>query len=413
MPYRCRDCKSYFSLKTNTPMQDSKLPLRLWAWAIYLEMTSLKGVSSMKLHRDLGIRQASAWHMLHRIREAFMDVAHEFEGPVEVDEAYFGGLERNKHARKRRGEGRGPSGKTPVAGIRDRKTRRMAAKVLNDTTKASLREFADAHRRPGVKTYTDESRSYDGMENRERRAPFGGRVRARHGAHERRGVVLGDAEAGAQGRVPQFEREALAALREPVRRSPQRQGHGHAGANAARLGGHGRPSADVPRSHNRSLNGNVGLLRRIFKITRNSIVDDSQAPPAVEVSIEENIPGHGMAGIWRGRDTEIDIVTKGQQGPEQRQQQRPEQRQEQVMDDDAISHIVDELKQVAKTDGHVSRHEAVDVSNRISADGLSGTWMLKDRKLLWDTLIAAMSDDKFGDERVIAALCLVMRLNAE
>ena len=167
MPYRCRDCKSYFSLKTNTPMQDSKLPLRLWAWAIYLEMTSLKGVSSMKLHRDLGIRQASAWHMLHRIREAFMDVAHEFEGPVEVDESYFGGLERNKHARKRRGEGRGPSGKTPVAGIRDRKTRRVAAKVLNDTTKASLREFADAHRRPGVKTYTDESRSYDGMENRE------------------------------------------------------------------------------------------------------------------------------------------------------------------------------------------------------------------------------------------------------
>ncbi|WP_420636248.1 IS1595 family transposase [Candidatus Palauibacter sp.] len=167
MPYRCRDCKDYFSLKTNTPMQDSKLPLRLWAWAIYLEMTSLKGVSSMKLHRDLKVRQATAWYMLHRIREAFMDVAYQFEGPVEVDEAYFGGLEKNKHAKKKQRAGRGPVGKTPVAGMRDRKTKRVAAKVLDDTTHASLREFVDTHRKPGVKTYTDESRAYDGMENRE------------------------------------------------------------------------------------------------------------------------------------------------------------------------------------------------------------------------------------------------------
>jgi len=89
MPYRCRDCKRYFSLKTNTAMGESPLPLRHWAWAIYLEMTNLKGVSSMKLHRDLGIRQSSAWFMLHRIREAFADMAEEFSGPVEVDETNF------------------------------------------------------------------------------------------------------------------------------------------------------------------------------------------------------------------------------------------------------------------------------------------------------------------------------------
>ncbi len=94
MPYRCRDCGKYFSLKTGTAMEDSKLPLRLWAWAIYLEMTNLKGVSSVKLGRDLKIRQASAWFMLHRIREAFVDVAMVFEGPVEVDETYFGAVTR-------------------------------------------------------------------------------------------------------------------------------------------------------------------------------------------------------------------------------------------------------------------------------------------------------------------------------
>ena len=54
-PYRCTDCRGYFSVKTNTIMHKSQLPLRKWVFAIYLEMTSLKGVSSLKLHRDIGI----------------------------------------------------------------------------------------------------------------------------------------------------------------------------------------------------------------------------------------------------------------------------------------------------------------------------------------------------------------------
>ena len=133
MPYRCRDCRKYFSVKTGSAMESSKLPLRLWAWAIYLEMTSLKGVSSMKLHRDLNIRQATAWFMLHRIREAFADVRMVFAGPVEVDEAYFGGLERNKHESKKLRAGRGPVGKTAVVGMKDRITKRVAARVVDRT----------------------------------------------------------------------------------------------------------------------------------------------------------------------------------------------------------------------------------------------------------------------------------------
>ncbi len=102
MPYRCKGCKRYFSLKTGTAMEDSKLPLRLWAWAISFELISLKGMSSMKLHRDLGVRQATAWFMLHRIREAFADVALVFEGPIEVDETYFGGKRSNISTAKRK-----------------------------------------------------------------------------------------------------------------------------------------------------------------------------------------------------------------------------------------------------------------------------------------------------------------------
>ena len=41
----------------------------------------------MKLHRDLKITQKSAWHLAHRIREAWNSGdLEQFVGPVEVDE---------------------------------------------------------------------------------------------------------------------------------------------------------------------------------------------------------------------------------------------------------------------------------------------------------------------------------------
>ena len=52
-------------------MECSKLGFQIWAIAIFLIATNLKGISSMKLHRDLGITQKSAWFLAHRIRETF------------------------------------------------------------------------------------------------------------------------------------------------------------------------------------------------------------------------------------------------------------------------------------------------------------------------------------------------------
>ena len=102
MPYWCTDCRSYFSVKTGTAMQASKIPLRKWAIAIYFCLTNLKSVSSVKLHRDLGVSQATAWFMLHRIRQAWaIDDDDQFDGPVEVDESYFGGKRENMSFAKR------------------------------------------------------------------------------------------------------------------------------------------------------------------------------------------------------------------------------------------------------------------------------------------------------------------------
>ena len=168
MPYHCPDCRSYFSVRTGTAIAHSKVPLRKWAIAIYLELTSLKSVSSMKLHRDIGVSQPTAWFMLHRIREAWAAPGSDdpYSGPVEVDETYMGGKRKNMSNAKRKAladTGRGAVGKTAVVGIKDRKTNRMSARVLERTDKASLQGFVAKHAAPGATVYSDEAAAYQGL----------------------------------------------------------------------------------------------------------------------------------------------------------------------------------------------------------------------------------------------------------
>ena len=164
MPWRCRDCRKHFSVRTGTVMAESKLPLRKWAFAVYLCATSLKGVSSMKLHRDLNITQRSAWFLAHRIREAFEAEGGLFAGPVEVDETYMGGKRKNMPKAKRaRLNGRGAVGKVAVAGAKDRATKRVSAAVVPATDTPTLQGFVQARAEAGAKVYTDDARAYRGM----------------------------------------------------------------------------------------------------------------------------------------------------------------------------------------------------------------------------------------------------------
>ena len=162
MPFRCRACRKRFSVRSGTVMQHSNLGYQVWAMAIYLFMTSLKSVSSMKLHRDLNIAQNSAWHLSHRIRAALFQAGTGFAGPVEVDETYLGGKRKNMpNSVRKELTGRGPVGKTAVVGAKDRATNQVAAKAVPATDKQALQGFVQDHADRQATVYTDEARAYE------------------------------------------------------------------------------------------------------------------------------------------------------------------------------------------------------------------------------------------------------------
>ena len=162
MTHRCKDCRKWFSVRTGTCMESSRLGLQTWVIAVYLLNTSLKDQSSMKLHRDLGVTQKTAWHLAHRIREAWEDNGGLFSGPVEADETWIGGKRKNMPKAKRVAlTGRGAVGKTAVVGTKDRASNKVAARPVPATSAPYVAGFVAEKAELGATVYTDDASAYN------------------------------------------------------------------------------------------------------------------------------------------------------------------------------------------------------------------------------------------------------------
>lgn len=140
--YKCADCKKLFSVTKGTIFENSPIPLQKWFAAIYLITSHKKGISSLQLHRDLGITQKSAWFLLQRVRFAIRTKSYNMPltGIVEIDESYIGGKNKNRHDNKKveSSQGRSTKDKTAILGMAERGGNIVALKIESASSKDIL-----------------------------------------------------------------------------------------------------------------------------------------------------------------------------------------------------------------------------------------------------------------------------------
>lgn len=160
--WRCHDCKEQFTIRIGTVLEESRIPLRHWAYAFWRASTSKKGVSALEIKRQTQLSYPSALFLLHRIRFAMTPepgTSPKMTGTVECDETYIGGKPRAGTGYHKRGRG---TSKTPVLGIVQRDGnihRRVVTDVSAATLKSAIRECVDAQAR----IVTDEHLAYRGL----------------------------------------------------------------------------------------------------------------------------------------------------------------------------------------------------------------------------------------------------------
>ena len=158
--YKCKSCRSQFTVTVGTVFENSRVPLNKWLIAVYMMASSKKGVSSKQLERTLGVTYKTAWFMSHRIREAMKEDNSPFGGnnrTIEVDETYYGRDKTIKPKFQKRGRGTGH--KYKILSLVERKGR-VYSQHVPDVSAKTLRGALDKQLSERTHVITDEAPQY-------------------------------------------------------------------------------------------------------------------------------------------------------------------------------------------------------------------------------------------------------------
>jgi transposase-like protein len=151
--WRCHDCKKQFTVRIGTVLEESRIPLRHWAYAFWRMATSKKGVAALEIMRHCQISYPSALFLLQRVRFAMTPekgTSPKLRGIVECDETYVGGKVRHGIVPRTGKRGprprKDPTAKVPVFGMVERGGRihrRVITNVSGQNLKGAIRECVD------------------------------------------------------------------------------------------------------------------------------------------------------------------------------------------------------------------------------------------------------------------------------
>lgn len=154
--WRCRGCKEMFTVRTKTIFEETRLPLRVWVYAIWKACSSKKGISALQLSREMEITHKTALFVLRRIRHGLGEINQpRMKGTIEVDELYVGGKPRYKGVSK---PGRG-SDRTPVVGIVQRGGD-VRFQMMERVTSMNISRFVAENADLSCRIVTDEAPVY-------------------------------------------------------------------------------------------------------------------------------------------------------------------------------------------------------------------------------------------------------------